>query len=76
MPVRLNGSVVRLLRHRLHLTQQELATMLGGYQPYVSDLERGVYVHVYPATLAALAQALGVAMEDLIMEEGRQWTRP
>lgn len=67
--VKLNGSVVRRLRHRLHLTQHELAVAVGRYQPDISDMERGRMPHVYPQTLAALAQVLGVTMEDLVWEE-------
>lgn len=69
LTVRLNGAVLRLLRRRLHLTQQDLAEILGVYQPYISDLERGIVVHVYPATLDALAEALGVTMEELVGEQ-------
>lgn len=72
VPVRLNGAMVRRLRQRLHLTQKELAAVVWKYQPDISALECGRYVHVYPATLAALAQALGVAMEDLVGEEDRE----
>jgi transcriptional regulator with XRE-family HTH domain len=65
----LKGSLVRLLRTRQHLTQRELAAAVGKYQPDISALEHGRYGKVYPQTLQALAQALGVAMEDLVGEE-------
>lgn len=70
--VRLNGAVVRLLRQRLHLTQRELGLAVGKYQPDISALEHGRYGAVHTPTLARLALALGVAMEDLVREEDRR----
>lgn len=75
LPVRLNGGEVRRLRHAQHLTQKMLAVAVGRYQPDISDMELGRMPHVYPATLAALAQALGVTMEDLVREEGGEGHR-
>jgi transcriptional regulator with XRE-family HTH domain len=67
-----NGLVVRTLRLRQHLTQRDLGVLCGSYQQHISDIERGIKVHVYPATLARLSAALGVAMEDLVGEEDRR----
>jgi transcriptional regulator with XRE-family HTH domain len=72
----LNGARVRTLRQRLHLTQKELGVMVGCFQQHISELERGVYVHVYPTTLARLAAALGVEIVDLVMEDRRGIRRP
>jgi transcriptional regulator with XRE-family HTH domain len=66
----LNGAMVRTVRHRLQLTQQELALTCGLYQQHISALERGIYTAVHTPTLAALAQALGVTMEALVTEAG------
>ncbi|HSF31913.1 MAG TPA: helix-turn-helix transcriptional regulator [Candidatus Tectomicrobia bacterium] len=66
--MQLNGNEVRRLRHRLHLTQRELGLVLGISQPYVSALECGVWVYVRTPTLARLAEALGVPMEEIVCE--------
>ena len=64
--VQLNGHAVRRLRQRLQLTQRELGLVLGISQPYVSDLERGVWLYVRTPTLARLAEALGVEVGALL----------
>lgn len=63
----LNRRMLRRLRRRRRLTQRDVGTALGLDQPYLSHLEcgrRGCSV----ATLAALAQTLGVPMERLVQQ--------
>jgi transcriptional regulator with XRE-family HTH domain len=72
----LDGSLVRRLRHRLQLTQRELGASMDWAQQYVSALECGKRLYVYPQTLAKLAQVLGVAMEELVREERQAPHRP
>ena len=66
-----SGQVVRTLRHRHDLTQTELGMLCGIYQQHVSDIERGVKVHLHPSTLVRLSEALGVPMEELVCAEPR-----
>src|SRR5579859_584046 len=56
-----------LERHRVNsgLSQEELAERAGLSRRGISDLERGQRRSPYPATVRQLAQALGLAGEDL-----------
>lgn len=64
--------LVRRLRHRLQLTQDQLGIAIGHSQPYVSDIERGVRVVLAVATLERLAQAPGVPRETLLTADERR----
>ena len=64
--------LVRRLRHRLGLTQEQLGRAIGQSQPYVSDLERGVRPVLSVHMLEQLAQALGVAIEMLMTDDERR----
>lgn len=66
----INGALVRTLRHRLQMTQAELGLAVGMFQQHISEIERGVSRHVYPTTLARLADALVVEVADLLQEAG------
>jgi transcriptional regulator with XRE-family HTH domain len=65
----LNRQQLRTFRRKRCLTQQALAVAIGVYQPDISHLERGVHTDVSTARLAALAAALRVRMEQLIVAE-------
>jgi transcriptional regulator with XRE-family HTH domain len=56
---------LRSARHRLGLTQRQLATRAGLGQGTVSKLER-LDREAYPQTLHKLAVALGVTPADLV----------
>jgi predicted ATPase/transcriptional regulator with XRE-family HTH domain len=75
------GEVLRSLRERTGLTQQELAEQAGLTPHAISALERGTRTRPYPHTVRALAQALGATEEEratLIssVPRGRSQRRP
>ncbi|MEW1873294.1 helix-turn-helix domain-containing protein [Streptomyces caelestis] len=58
------GSILRTLRERAGLTQQELAERADLTPHAVSSLERGTRTRPYPHTVRALADALGASEGD------------
>jgi predicted ATPase/DNA-binding XRE family transcriptional regulator len=55
------GALLRRMRERVGLTQQELAEAAGLTPQAVSALERGTRTRPYPHTVRSLAQALGAS---------------
>ncbi len=71
--MKFNGNLVRRLRERLGMTQQELAQAAGTVQGAISYYENGTRA---PSAqiLPALAEALRVSIDDLFDEcEGGEW---
>ena len=58
-------SPLKLWREHRGMTQLELSTASGVDRPYISKLEKGGAINK-TATCRALAEALGIAMEDLV----------
>jgi predicted ATPase/DNA-binding XRE family transcriptional regulator len=58
------ATAVRTLRATRRMTQAELAQRAGISERAVSDIERGLRVRVYPATVQALADAFELAAEQ------------
>ncbi|MDQ3514993.1 MAG: helix-turn-helix domain-containing protein, partial [Chloroflexota bacterium] len=58
------GTRLRAARDVANLTQQELAERAGLTPNAVGALERGEHLHPYPATVRALAAALGLDPDD------------
>lgn len=58
------GSILRTLRERAGLTQQELAERADLTPHAISSLERGIRTRPYPHTVRALAAALGASEGD------------
>jgi predicted ATPase/DNA-binding CsgD family transcriptional regulator/transcriptional regulator with XRE-family HTH domain len=58
------GARLRRAREEARLTQEELATRAGLTPNAVGALERGDHRHPYPATVRALAAALGLTAEE------------
>jgi predicted ATPase/DNA-binding XRE family transcriptional regulator len=58
------GERLRALRRAARLTQEELAERAGMTAAGISAIERGIRTRTYPRTVAALADALGLAGED------------
>jgi DNA-binding XRE family transcriptional regulator len=56
---------IRVWRHYRELTQQELADRAGISKPYLSQIETGKRIGT-AEVLAAIANALGVTIDDLI----------
>ena len=56
---------LREVRERKFLSQQELADLTGLSKPNISRLENG-HQKPYPKTVRRLAEALGVAPEELV----------
>jgi predicted XRE-type DNA-binding protein len=61
---------VRIWREHRGLSGQQLATISGVSQPYISDIELRKKPGSVDA-LAKLAKALGVKIDDLVDERGR-----
>lgn len=59
------GSLVRLRRHMLHLTQEELAEKANMHFTYVSSTERGER-NISLSNIEKLANALKCSMKDLM----------
>lgn len=71
-PLRLfSWSVLRTMRVRAGLTQQELAAAIGASRATIASLERGRSLPSL-STARALAQRLDVAVEDLFPDDDRQ----
>jgi transcriptional regulator with XRE-family HTH domain len=64
---RIIGANVRRLRTARGLTQEQLAELIDGDQPYVSEIEGGL-VNLTADILQSLAVALGVTPRDLCDE--------
>ena len=60
------GTRLRRARERAGLSQEELAGRAGLSPNAVGALERGEHRHPYPATLRALAAALGLAEDERV----------
>jgi transcriptional regulator with XRE-family HTH domain len=58
--------LIKKLRRKLGLTQTELARRAGIKQGVLSYIENGRTKHPRVDTLAAIAAALGVRIEDLM----------
>lgn len=58
--------MIKQLRRKLGLTQTELARRAGIKQGVLSYIENGRTKHPRVDTLAAIAAALGVRIEDLM----------
>lgn len=58
--------MIKKLRRKLGLTQTELARRAGIKQGVLSYIENGRTKHPRVDTLAAIAAALGVRIEDLM----------
>src|SRR5829696_2798175 len=58
------GARLRAAREAANLTQEALAARAGLTPNAVGALERGEHRHPYPATVRALAAALGLAAEE------------
>jgi transcriptional regulator with XRE-family HTH domain len=54
------GARLRRLREAAALSQEELAARAGLTPNAVGALERGTRLHLYPATVRALGEALGL----------------
>ena len=68
MPI--NPQLIRVLRERLQLTLQEAATRAGlktRQQWY--HIESGARMDIAPDTLWGVAKALGVSMDELMVDE-------
>jgi transcriptional regulator with XRE-family HTH domain len=65
-PSRRLATVLRELRARQAMTQQELAKRAKVTQAYVTHLERGVRKNPSLAILKRLAKALGVPVTELL----------
>ncbi|HQR42060.1 MAG TPA: helix-turn-helix transcriptional regulator [Gemmatales bacterium] len=58
------GFVVKTLREKLALTQEDLAEKAGIHRTYLSDIERGSR-NVALMNIERLAQSLGVNLQEL-----------
>lgn len=58
------GFVVKTLREKLALTQEDLADKAGIHRTYLSDIERGSR-NVALINIERLAQSLGVSLQEL-----------
>jgi len=65
------GDIIRTRRLQLGWTQGELAERVGKSQRWVSNLELGSVGQSRIATLKALANALSLDIEDLIIAAGQ-----
>jgi len=59
------GNTIAMCRDRLHLTQHELAEMVGVSDAFLSNVERGIK---YPRleTLCSISEALNVSFDALL----------
>jgi DNA-binding XRE family transcriptional regulator len=56
-------------REELKMTQEELAIKSGISRQTISSLENGKYDNVLMSTLAAIAAALGITVEDFFCNQ-------
>lgn len=66
------GVVLKQLRERQGLTQDELARKAKLTKPYISQLESGVRRNPSVAAAKNLARALGVDVNDLLVDDRRE----
>jgi transcriptional regulator with XRE-family HTH domain len=62
--------LIKRLRRRLGITQSELARRAGIRQGVLSYIENGRTKHPRIDTLAAIANALGVTVDELLKKAG------
>ena len=62
--------MIKRLRRRLGITQSELARRAGIRQGVLSYIENGRTKHPRIDTLAAIANALGVTVDELLKKAG------
>lgn len=60
------GKNIANQRHRVHLTQEQLAELSDMTINYLSKIERGVVKQISSGSLYRIASALNVSMEDLM----------
>ena len=63
------NTLIRELRKKLGLSQNELSRLAGVKQSVLSYIENGKTKHPRIDTLAAIAAALGVSVNDLVSNE-------
>lgn len=63
-PIRVNGDKIAEVRIRAGLTQSALAERVGVNRSYINRIESG-YRSGTPATLLAIADALGCTLDDI-----------
>ena len=63
-----NGLMVRMLREQMKLRPRDLAQITGLTVRAIYNIEHGRSPNPRLATMAALAQALGVEVQQLIFE--------
>ena len=63
-----NGLMVRMLREQMKLRSRDLAQITGLTVRAIYNIEHGRSPNPRLATMAALAQALGVEVQQLIFE--------
>jgi transcriptional regulator with XRE-family HTH domain len=68
------GEALRAKREALNLSQEELAFRSEVHRTYISELERGIK-NPSLTTLAKLADALGTAKSELVLELERAEAR-
>lgn len=60
------GQAIRQMRQAKGLSQGHIAKRIDRERPYVSDLERGVIKNPYFDTVAEIARAIGVSIDDIV----------
>ena len=65
------GKVVRTYRHRLGISQEELAARCGLHRTYLGAIERGER-NVSLINIERIANGLGVSLEELFIEVQEQ----
>lgn len=68
------GLRLRMLREQAGLSQEELANLAAVHRTYVSSVERGQR-NISLANIQALADALGVPVEQMFMDAGPTGSR-
>jgi len=67
---------VKRLRERANMSQQSLAVAAGLSMSMVSLIEQGQRENPRASTLKALARALNVTVDELLLEEGEEKPAP
>ena len=67
----LMGSVIRGLRERRQLSQENLASLAGLSRPFIGEIERGESNFSF-ITFLALAQGLGISPSELMRSFERE----
>ena len=55
------GEIIKNRRKELHISQEQLAQMVGKKRPYISRIENGEYISL--SNFALLANALGLTIQ-------------